>query len=215
MSRPRTSELPRRGLPRAEMRPQTSHATSMPGLLDRDSPILSPLHNVPFTLLKDPLELARRGKTIELKSILPSNGGLSIAGLNVANNVGRTPLMVSCLTGKLDTMLTIIDAGADVESRDFSGKTVIFYAIAKRNIEAVKVLISKGADVEAIDNFGRTPLMEACMDGNLLAVKELLRAGAKIGAADNKGVLYNRWYMYTVVIFLFISRTNCGYVRNG
>lgn len=148
-------------------------------------------HQVPFTLpddpLKDALELARRGRTVELEAIYPRKGGLTVAALSAANKLGRTPLMVSCLTGKLETMLSLIDAGGDLESRDFSGKTVLFFAIAKRNIEAVNALISKGAKVSAVDNFGRTPLMQACMDGFLPAVIALLRAKVKIGDKDNKG----------------------------
>ena len=171
-----------------ESRPTSSSKTVLPGHWQ----VMNPnAHKVPFTLpndpLKDALELARRGRTAELEAIYPGKGGLTVAALSTPNKLGRTPLMVSCLTGKLETMLSIIDAGGDLESCDYSGKTVLFFAIAKRNIEAVRALISKGAEVSAVDNFGRTPLMQACMDGFLPAVKLLLRAKVKIGDKDNKG----------------------------
>lgn len=144
-------------------------------------------HKTPFTILKDPLELARRGLLKELSAILPSNGGISSNSLNQGNHLGRTPLMVACLNGKRDTMLAILKGGADLDVRDFAGKTVLFCAITKRDVESVRALVNKGADVNIRDNRGQTPLIASCMDDEEETVKILLSAGANPSLQDNKG----------------------------
>lgn len=49
----------------------------------------------------------------------------------------------------------------DLESKDNSGKTPLFYAIRKHNPKFVRMLIENGADVNAKDNQGNTPLYVA------------------------------------------------------
>ena len=50
-------------------------------------------------------------------------------------------------------------AGVDVNFKDKSGRTPLFYAVKHRRTQIVVLLIEKGADVNAI-SMGETPLMQ-------------------------------------------------------
>lgn len=68
----------------------------------------------------------------------------------------------------------LIAAGADVNSRDDSGRTPIFYA-CYHGPEAVRALIQAGTNVNAQDHFGQTALL-SCYDR--AARRALIEAGA-------------------------------------
>ncbi len=80
--------------------------------------------------------------------------------------------------------LKLIEQGADIESANRYGATVIFFAADKGNLELVKALIAKGADVNVTDTFyGANPLLWTLFaaaesaDHRAIAL-ELLKAGA-------------------------------------
>lgn len=188
LSRSNTRALSSRGASRSLSRAQTAGRMSSISQLNADDCVAGLVcHESEFTTLKDPLEYARRGMIEELRAILPQAGGLTQDGLNVKNELGRTPLIVACLHGQIEAMRVIIKAGGDIEGLDSNGKTCLFYAIAKRNYEATALLLASGADLKQVDRNGRTPLMHACMDGNVPIVTALLKAGASLNATDNKG----------------------------
>ena len=55
-------------------------------------------------------------------------------------------------------MRKLIDAGANVNLQDASGKTPLHYACEIKNRTLILVLIQKGADITLTDKYGNTPL---------------------------------------------------------
>ncbi len=100
----------------------------------------------------------------------------SSADVNIkVDGFGYTVLMLS-YSAKTTQML--IDAGADVNTRDKNGETALMWASAKGDSERVKLLINAGADVNAIDNVcAHTALMTA---STAEIVRLLIEAGADI-----------------------------------
>ncbi len=52
----------------------------------------------------------------------------------------------------------IVEQGADLQSKDNYGRTVLHYAAWNESLDTVKWLVEKGADVNAKTNNGRTVL---------------------------------------------------------
>jgi ankyrin repeat protein len=102
---------------------------------------------------------------------------------------GKTPLMLAVRSRKTSAVMVdiLLEAGADVNSQDAGGKTVLFHAVSighkakESDMEVVKKLITAGAKVNMKDWSGRTPLMSAAAYWPP-AVPVLLEAGADVNA---------------------------------
>jgi len=84
-----------------------------------------------------------------------------------------------------DVTLTemLLKFGAQLELRDTSGKTALYYAlepIKHENVVSVSLefLLKSGAQVNVLDDTGMSPLTLACIKGVLVLVKTLLSFGA-------------------------------------
>jgi len=66
-------------------------------------------------------------------------------------------LMVATWDNNLEEMESAIKQGADLNFRDYLGKTPLHYV---SSIDAAKLLIDSGADLNILDNNNRTPLFE-------------------------------------------------------
>ena len=101
---------------------------------------------------------------------------------------GWTALMMSAENGHTDCVNYIVKTGAaNVNERDYSGKTALFYA-KYENI--VKILVAAGADVNAKDLNNGTALCEALFDWrrrNVDVVEALVQAGADVNFRGNDG----------------------------
>ena len=67
---------------------------------------------------------------------------------------GSSPLISAIVFGKTDIALTLIEAGADVNFKNFEGSTPLHTAAFFCDIEVVKVLLEKGADKSIKNNAG-------------------------------------------------------------
>ena len=86
----------------------------------------------------------------------------------------------------------LLDAGAEVDSRDKDGWTPLYAAAASGETEIVKLLIDAGADYMATD-YGKgamalqaTPLHQACAGLHASTVEVLVKAGARVNQQDKK-----------------------------
>ncbi len=80
----------------------------------------------------------------------------------------------------------VLERGADADTRDFGGRTLLMRASAAGNVELVALLVEHG-DVNAADDRGRTALMRAGQAGHPEVVRVLLDRGAERGARATDG----------------------------
>jgi len=81
----------------------------------------------------------------------------------------------------------LLSRGADVDARDRSGWTPLYWAANRRNLELARVLLEHGARVDVPSDSGRTPLITASSKGQIEIVRLLLEYGADPQARDNDG----------------------------
>jgi len=86
--------------------------------------------------------------------------------------------------GDLEQVKSQLSAGADVNSKNRMGWTLLHTAIRNRRIEITQLLIDKGSNVNARDNRGRTPLHFAVETGQKEVVEQLIAKGAEINVMD-------------------------------
>ena len=94
----------------------------------------------------------------ELLGLLIQNG-VSIETVNTKH--GCRPLHSAVVVKNTKAGRFLIEAGAEVNSTDFTGKTPLHAAAAQGNVDAIQLLIEHGAELEAIDETGATPLIIA------------------------------------------------------
>ncbi len=93
--------------------------------------------------------------------------------------------------GKEDFSLIklLIDAGADVSSKDKDGRMPLFYALGTRNIDLVKLLVNAGSDITSKGSDGRTVIERGLW----------LSTWSKITAEEKESVLKAVDYLKSVV----------------
>lgn len=80
-----------------------------------------------------------------------------------ATDVG--PLSEAAARGDLQKMSLSLAAGSEIDERDRSGSTPLFYAVRRANVDAVKFLLDHGANMNAFTVYG----------GNVHSLAEMLR----------------------------------------
>ena len=104
------------------------------------------------------------------------------ADVNQKNNIGQTPLMLSC-TGSFRMMeevqMALLEAGADVTLRDIEGNTVLHYAACHSSamdaLAMTELILDFGEpDANAVNLSGKTAMDYAVEKDNTSLVKLLL-----------------------------------------
>jgi hypothetical protein len=88
---------------------------------------------------------------------------------------------------KAEKALALMKNGADVNSKDESGKTLLMLAAEDGSSGIVQQFLDKGADVDARSKDGYTALMAAAYGGNEEVMTMLLDKGADVNAKDENG----------------------------
>ena len=94
-------------------------------------------------------------------------------------------LLNASQSGELEEVKRLLNAGAEVNTKDNDGRTALMAASRYGHTEIAKVLISKGADVNARDMIGYTALTMSCVTGHTEIVKFLISNGADVNAKDD------------------------------
>ena len=104
---------------------------------------------------------------------------------------GVTTLMMASLTGRLEVMTALLDAGASIDLQAPDGMTALLAACAfarqTRDIAGIELLISRGADPNHANAEGNDALMMSARHGLVEAVILLLKAGANPRSANRYG----------------------------
>lgn len=142
------------------------------------------------------LSLAAKHGNVELIQALLAT---KKAEIEAADAAGRTPLMHAAQSKNAQAVRALLDAGANVSTRDTLNGTALSWAAGFGNAACVKELVSAKSDVEVVGSItGWTPLLWAVGFGEFESIEPLLDAGANIEVAD---------YIQGATPLIFAART--------
>lgn len=107
---------------------------------------------------------------MDLFSLVQSNNylqlqeSISTLNINIENINKETPTHIACKYGHVECLRILINAGADINSKDFWGWTCLIAACAYAHPECIKELLQRGADTSILDHSGETALHNMCVD---------------------------------------------------
>ncbi|MFC1580160.1 ankyrin repeat domain-containing protein [Thermodesulfobacteriota bacterium] len=101
---------------------------------------------------------------------------------------GPMPGLESGTQGRAALVQLLLDAGADIHTKDVIKSTALHFAVYQGDNETAKVLIEKGAYINARNGFGWSPLIIAKAAGNRPMEALLKDAGASLDTKDQKTV---------------------------
>jgi ankyrin repeat protein len=109
--------------------------------------------------------------------------------VNALNAIHQTPLLVAERGfPRGDPVVQILlDAGADANAADFSGRSVLQKMVSGEDQSRVRSLLEHGADVNAQNAFGETALYCLCRSGDLPIARLLVDKGADVNLSDFRG----------------------------
>lgn len=84
---------------------------------------------------------------------------------NIADDQGRSALMIAARGGDDRVVQALIDQGANVDALDVARRSALWYAAATESPPAVQLLLACKALADAADSLGNTPLMAAISAG--------------------------------------------------
>ena len=121
---------------------------------------------------------------------LPTNGGLVLFDPNYLRNVNIRTLHLAVLYKDLEAIKSHLEKGADVNQKNFDGKTPLHYA---NEFKLIEYLVEKGADINQTDRWGKT-LLHYAVDHyvsdnnsqNFKIVKFLIEKGTDLNHQDEE-----------------------------
>jgi ankyrin repeat protein len=136
-------------------------------------------------------------KTTEALESFQGDNGLPVTGklneltksrLNAPEDIPQLSISEAVRTNDISQLKALLDAGADVSSKDKLGETPLHVAAIRGYTQAAELLIMRGADIEAGDVRGLRPVHAAAWRGNDETLELLISKGADINARDQDGV---------------------------
>jgi ankyrin repeat protein len=89
--------------------------------------------------------------------------------------------------GDVEEVRRLLAAGAEVDAREFRGRTAVTAAAMARHAGVVRVLVEAGADVDLQDAERRNALLACGETGDVDVLREVLRADPDLGATNRYG----------------------------
>ena len=78
--------------------------------------------------------------------------------LNIPDGKGYTPIILAAHLGDSAAATLLIEKGANIESRDFRGRTALHHAAFMKQVAVIRVLAAYRAELKPLDLDGKTPL---------------------------------------------------------
>ena len=130
------------------------------------------------------IDAAGRGDTAAVQRLL--TGGARIAA---RDQQGRTALIAAAYGNQLDAARALIDAGADVNTKDDTQQSAYLIATSEvgDDVRLLELTLAAGADVRALDSYRGTGLIRAADRGYPQVIARLLRAGVPVDHVNRLG----------------------------
>ena len=87
------------------------------------------------------------------------------ANANIADNAGRTPLIIASELGFVEAVEALVRNGARVDIANSTGETPLIAAVHSGNLPLIEALVTAGANPDLGDASGRTARDYASMPG--------------------------------------------------
>jgi ankyrin repeat protein len=130
----------------------------------------------------DWIEAVKVNDTATMQSLVEQG-----ANLEARDDIGRTALMLTTMTGARRAVQTLLRKGVQVNAQDNAGKSALAWAALSDQPELARLLLERGADVNQKQKDGQTPLMLAAMREHTSLLNALLAGGADVQATDGQG----------------------------
>ena len=105
-----------------------------------------------------------------------------------ASTVRDSPLHLAILAKQKGMLQLLLEKGANVNVRDFDGKSALHYAVVSDQKDAIKLLLERHADIDARDSAGHSALYYATKNRLVDLRILLLQNGAKIQKSELPGI---------------------------
>ena len=115
-------------------------------------------------------------------------GAASLAAIATGFALSKDTLLVEAAeSGNIHTVERLLRDGADIEQRDWRGRTALLAATHGNQVETARMLISAGADVNAKDAIDDSPYLYAGARGHLEILELTLAHGADLRSTNRYG----------------------------
>jgi uncharacterized protein len=134
-------------------------------------------------------------------------------------NARNEQLLMAAQRGEIETVLKLLQEGADINVTDAQGRTPVMIATYKHDTEMVRALIQKGADINMRDSQKENPLLHAGAQGWLDILKLAIEAKADTTLTNRFGGISiipaaERGHVETVRELLTRTDINVNHVNN-
>ena len=137
--------------------------------------------------------------------------------VTVRGGLEVTPLHVAALEGHSDTLLFLLEHGADVNGRGRYGDTPLHRASQMARLEAGQLLLDRGADIDAKNEYNNVALVYTAILGHAEFARMLLERGATIDTRGGHGRTPLHWAAEagrTKIVRLLLERGADAHVRD-
>ena len=99
----------------------------------------------------------------------------------------RTALMEASVRGHRESVLFLLDQGAEMNLKDFKGQTALGLAVSRGHLEISKDLLFRGASIQEKDRNANNLLHHAAGNGDIPMIEMLLGSGISKDAVNRDG----------------------------
>ncbi len=124
-------------------------------------------------------------KGAELEASTSGKSGPSSLQISISKK-GFKPIHHAALSGHSEILISLAQAGANINAQDSWGRTPLYIATLANQLPALDALISLGASIELVDHQGQDCLMVAAQRGQFGSAMRLVRFGANLFQQDQE-----------------------------
>ena len=120
-----------------------------------------------------------------------------------------SPLAAAAIFKSMDTLLLLLDRGADINAVGGQYGTALAAAALRGSMEIIRLLLDRGADIDAVGGEYGTALTAAAYRGNRSIVRLLIGRGANINTVGGKygtALAVTALWEYTDIVQFLLDR---------